>query len=72
MIVIDLGATWIRGAGFNPGLEVIYELRTAVRDSIQGKADENFVRSRELAKEISQWVHAQGLELIVGCIAVPE
>jgi glucokinase len=72
IIALDLGATWIRGAVFDESLKVLRESRVASRDSIQGKADPNFLRSKELASNLAAWVKEQGLSLVAGCIAVPE
>lgn len=72
VIAVDVGATWIRG-GLISDTEKIEVVRKAPsRDSILGKADPEFTRTKELIKELEFEAINKGFEIRAGCIGIPE
>ena len=69
---VDVGATWIRGGLISNSEKIELIQKVPARDSILGKADPEFNRTREIVKELKIQAEDNGFEIVAGCIGIPE
>lgn len=72
VIAIDVGATWIRGGLISNNEKIEISKRLPSRDSILGKADQEFMRTKELIIDLKKEALANNFEITAGCVGVPE
>lgn len=72
VIAIDVGATWIRGGLISNSEKIELVRKAPARDSILGKADPEFGRTKELIRELQGEAGSKGFEILAGCIGIPE
>lgn len=71
-VAIDVGATWIRGGLISNSEKIELVRKAPSRDSILGKADLEFSRTKELIRELKFEARNSGFEIVAGCIGIPE
>lgn len=72
VLAIDVGATWIRGGLISNSEKIELTSKSPSRDSILGKADPEFGKTKELVRELAIEAKNCGFEIVAGCIGIPE
>lgn len=72
VLAIDVGATWIRGGLISNSEKIELTCKSPSRDSILGKADPEFGKTKELVRELAIEAKNSGFEIVAGCIGIPE
>ena len=72
VLAIDLGGTKISGAIVNSDLGIVFESTVPSRDSIEGIADPNLNRTKELIGSLCDFARDNKILLSSGCAGFPE
>ncbi|MCX6430149.1 MAG: ROK family protein [Actinobacteria bacterium] len=72
MLAIDLGGTKISGAIVDSDYQILHEITVPSRDSIEGIADPNLQRTKELIRDLCQVARERSIPISMGCAGFPE